>query len=177
MAKEDVIAMQRLVDRALRTPQYSYPMQTNGKKPTPPFAAVKLVDEENPGVDKVEVIDKDGVLTEVTTGVRLLKFHVLFTEGDADSSRFMGSFRRPDMLDQMVAGGVSILCAKPIKNESLTLETNWEIRHGCEVQCMTRRVWEYAQDVSEITSTEIDGVVNEALKEFDFTVNVNKEQD
>jgi hypothetical protein len=150
-------------------------MLTNGKKPAPPFAAVKLVREQNPGVDKVEIIEREGVLIERVTGVRYLVFHVLFTEGDEDASKFMGSFRRPDMLDQMVAGGVAIMHARPIQNESLTLETNWEIRHGCEVLCMVRRAWEYAQDIDQIESVDIDGVVNEALKEFDFTVNVSKE--
>lgn len=166
----DIQRVQRLVDLAMYTPRYTYPMYVNAPRPKDPeFASVGFVSEDNPGFDKQEVIDNgDGTFTIRTTGVREVIFDVMFTRGQDAVSEFVSSFYRQDMLNMMVSQDMSVLGCTPIENATLTLETNWEIRNGVRLVALTRRVYEHTTGTIELT--EIDWCVNEATHEVCGTI-------
>ena len=162
----DVLKMQQLVDLALGLPRYTYPTQLNAPKPVPPFASVKKRKEENPGFDKAitEVVGDKHVTT--TTGVRIVEFEILFTEGLEEQSKFISSFFRQDIQDFMVREDLAILNHSSVTNDTLKLETNWEIRDGTIISCMLRREYQYEEQIIEIT--EVSGMMDDV----DITVNV-----
>lgn len=167
--------MQKLVDTALMMPKYTYPMQGNQPKPPGPFAAVRLLDEKNPGRDAQHTRhNPDGSYTIITEGVRILVYQVLFTEGDEVVSRFISSFRRQDMHDKMMELELSILRHQAVQNSSLTMETNWEIRDSVLVECMSKRRYEYTS--TYIDEVFIDGELNEAEQVLPVHIHINTKE-
>ena len=168
MTDIDVSKMMKLVDLALNKPGYTYPMQLNARKPDIPFASVMKIKEHNPGQDKVETVEVEGVITTMTVGVRLIQFKVLFTEGDEEQSRFITSFRRQAILDFMASEDLAIMAHFPADNENLTLETNWEVRDGVLVTCMVRRTYTHEEQIIE--ESEITGTYNEGETSIDMVI-------
>jgi len=154
----DVAKMQKLVDIALGKVRYTYPTQLNAPKPTPPFASVKKVTEENPGFDRTvtEIVGEKSITT--TTGVRIIVFEILFTEGAEEQSKFISSFFRQDIKDYMVEKDLAILDHSGVTNNTLKLETNWEIRDGALISCMLRREYQYEEQI--ISQAEVSGMMD-----------------
>lgn len=157
----DVKKMQNFVDIALGKPRYTYPMQVNADKPDPPFASVRKLAEKNPGHDKVEVVKIDDKYYNKISGIRMVLFEVLFTEGDEEQSKFISCFRRQDILNLMKKLDLSVLAHESVTNNSLTLETNWEIRDGVRVKCLVRR--EYLHETGIIEEVDTTGVYEDSL--------------
>jgi len=155
----DTRRVQGLVDLALRKPKYTYPTQLNAPKPNPPFASVKKLYEENPGFDKVDISEIGDKCVTTTTGVRIIVFEVLFTEGAEEQSKFISSFFRQDIRDFMVEQDLAVLDHSNTTNDSLKLETNWEIRDGVILSCMVRR--EYTHEEQIISIAEVSGSVDD----------------
>jgi len=162
----DVVKAQKLVDKALGKHKYTYPTQLNAQKPKPPFASVKKLAEINPGIDRVRIEEKDDGIIQYTEGVRLIDMEVLFTEGAEEQSMFAASFKRDDILDFMRKEDFAVLNHEPITNNTLKLETNWEIRDGLRITCMVRR--SYAHPISQVDTAEVNGVYNEADTEIEI---------
>jgi hypothetical protein len=167
-ADPDVMDMQKLVDKALGKDRYTYPMQVNAPKPKPPFASVRKMQEQNPGRDRTRIIEKNNKFFTEVTGVRLLDFEILFTEGTEEQSKFISSLHRADMQGLMTQLDMTVLEHATVRNDSVTLETNWEIRDGVLVRCMVRRT--YLWEEGTIESTIVDGVVNEGDATVEITV-------
>lgn len=170
MLNDDVLPMMKLVDLAVQVPKYTYEMQVNMAKPSGKFAAVKVIDEVNPSRDKNEVIEVDGKYVNRTTGVRLLKYLVVFTEGQPMSSKFISSFMRPDVQDLMRKSNLCVLRHKRVENKNLTLETNWEIRESVIVECLVNRVFD--SDIDIIETVGAHGRYHEGDSVIDFDVSV-----
>jgi len=158
-ADPDTTKMMAFVDLALRKNRYTYPTQLNAPKPTPPFASVKKLSEENPGFDKLEISTINNKCVTTTTGVRIVVFQVLFTEGAEEQSKFISSFYRQDIRDFMVREDLAILDHSSTTNDTLKLETNWEIRDGVLVSCMLRRQYQHEEQI--ISIAEVTGSVDD----------------
>ncbi|UOT58041.1 tail completion [Aeromonas phage ZPAH14] len=173
MEADDTPKMMKLVDLAIGQHRYTYEMKRNQPKPVGQFAGVLLLDEVNPGRDRNEVVPKaDGTgFINRTTGVRLVTFQVLFTEGIPACSRFISSFTRQDVQDFMVREDLAVLRHKRVDNKTLTLETNWEIRESVLVECMVRRTFD--TDIEVIEAVEAEGIYNEGPKKVDIEIKVN----
>ncbi|ARM70540.1 tail completion [Shewanella phage SppYZU05] len=164
---DDMQRMMDLVSLSLNKPKYAYEMQHNQPKPNvPSFAAVKFIDEENPGRDKVEVVEVDGKFYERITGVRLLTFKVLFTEGSPMCSQFLSTMRSARVLEFYSTRNFSYIKHKKLVNESKELETNWEIRDGLLLTYMTIR--QYDTPIETIETIEWEGRYNEGDKLHTF---------
>lgn len=174
MESDDTLKAMKLVDLALKRPKFTYEMRKNQPKPQGAFAAVLLRDEINPGRDKNEVIETPEGFINRTTGVRILTFQVLFTEGIPDSSKFISSFMRPDVQDFMVLEDLAVLRHKKLENKTLTLETNWEIRESVLIDCLVRRVVD--SEIGIIEVVEADGEYHEGDMQIDFTVEVDSKE-
>ena len=159
MESNDTLRMMRMVDLALGKTKYTYEMRKNQPKPEGKFAAVLLLDEVNPGRDKIEVVELPSGLVHRTSGVRLLTFMIVFTEGVPESAKFISSFMRSDIQDYMVEADLAVLRHKKVSNKTLTLETNWEVREGLLVECITRRRYDTPVNIVEVV--EINGEYNE----------------
>lgn len=173
MEADDTFKMMKLVDLAVDQPKYTYEMRRNQPKPKGSFAAVLLVDEQNPGRDKNEVLPNaagNGFINR-TTGVRIVVFQVMFTEGIPACSKFISGFMRPDVQDFMVAQDLAVLRHKKATNKTLTLETNWEIRESVFVECLVRRSFDSAIEIIE--AVEAEGAYNEGDEEINFKINAS----
>lgn len=171
----DVLHMQKLVDRGVLIPKFSYPMERNFPRPTAPaFASVRQLEEINPGQDKVEVYQNGNKMFTKVTGVRYVIFEVLFTEGSVRAGQFVSSFRRQDMLDLMRHNKMAILTATPIRNENLTMETNWELRDGLKVVTLVNREWVFESGDGPLESLDVNGVFNDANNKYTIRVNTKE---
>lgn len=138
---DDVQLMQQLVDLALGKDGYTYPMLANMPKPTPPFVSVRKVSEESPGYDSTsrdENLQTQEITVE-TQSVRLLDFELLFTEGHVDSLRLISTFSDDRVLQFMEVNGFAILSHEDVYNNTLALQTNWEVRNGLYIQALRNR--------------------------------------
>ena len=144
---ETVKIVQKLVDIAMRIPRYTYPMFENAARPdVEEFASVRAIHERNPGFDERKTIE--GATGEVTVRIssaRVVILEILFTRGTSAVTEFISSFYRQEVLDHMKATNLTVLQHKPIENETLTLESNWEIRHGVYLECMSIQTYEYTE--------------------------------
>lgn len=174
MFNDDVLPMMKLVDLALQIPKYTYEMQINMPKPKGQFAAVKVLDEVNPSRDKNEVIQIDEGYINRTTGVRLLKYLVVFTEGQPASSKFISAFMRPDIQDLMRKSGLCVLRHKRVENKNLTLETNWEVRESVVVECLVNRTFDSEIEVIEVVKAT--GEHSEGNTTIDFEIEVTAKE-
>lgn len=173
---DEILRVMKFVDLAVQIPKYTYEMQRNASKPTGPFAAVKMVEEVNPGRDANEIVTlPDGQIVNRTKGVRLVTYQVLFAEGLPMVNKFLSCFMRPDIQDYMVSADLSILRHKKATNQSLALETNWEIRESVYIECMVRRTVD--SEITTIESVEATGVYNEGSDQrVDLQINTTRKE-
>ena len=172
MEADDTIKAMKLVDLALGKHKYTYEMRVNSPKPKGSFAAVLLVEEHNPGRDRNEVVETPSGYVNRTTGVRLVTFQVLFTEGIPESSQFISSFMRPDIQDYMVQNDLAVMRHKRITNKTLTLETNWEIRESVFIECMVRRTFD--SGINVIENVEGNGQYNEGEQVSPMNISIKE---
>lgn len=166
----DVLVIQKLVDAALKKPRYTYPMNVNADKPALPFASVKKIKEHNPGIDRARMEEVEGGFLHHTEGVREITFEILFTEGLEEQAKFISAFKQPEVVDYMYNANVGILRHEPVTNETLKLETNWEIRDGVRLVCLFHR--QYTSDIVPIEEVEVSGVYNEGEYERNISARV-----
>ena len=169
----DTIRAMKLVDLALGKPKFSYEMKRNQPKPkVDSFAAVLLLDERNPGRDRNEVIETPTGFINRTSGVRLVVFQILFTEGIQDVSRFVSSFMRPDVQDFMVENDLAVLKHEKVTNKTLTLETNWEVRESVLIECLVRRSFD--SEIGIISEVDANGIYNEGDMTVPMHINIKE---
>jgi len=128
--KTDVSRIIKLVDLAIGTPRYTYPMYENSKRPEGDYAAVKFITEENPGIDRTWLSDSAEGVIQNTEGMRILTYDVMFSRDDEKVILLDSCFTRPDIKQYMDAQGVSVLQKEKISNQNITRETSWEVRTG-----------------------------------------------
>ena len=159
--EKDVTAMQKLIDLVVGKDNYSYPMNKNAARPKEPFVAVKLLDEDNPGTDTVKIKRKGKELITQVEGIRIVRFILLFTDTDIEQTLFTASMRLPLVIDAMEDYNIAVLETEHVVNETLDLETNWEVRNGLIVSCLIARSFEARtrEDVptSVISSVSVTG--------------------
>ena len=162
---DDMQKMMDLVSLSLNKPKYAYEMQHNQPRPkVPSFAAVKFVDEVNPGTDKITTVLKDGVYYERSRGVRLLTFKVLFTEGAPLCSQFLSTTRLAKVQEFYSSHNFAFISHKRLVNESEEMETNWEIRDGLLLTYMVVR--QFDTPIETIDTLDWEGQYNEGDKQL-----------
>lgn len=133
--REEMQAIKDIVDICVGIPRFTYEMQINAARPEGEYAAVKCVSSLNPGFDETKiVVDKDGEEKFITTGIRILTFQILFSREGDEFIKFDNSFYRPDVQAFMKQVRFAALGKTTLNLASLTLETNWEVRQGVQMQ-------------------------------------------
>lgn len=140
--QKDVLAIQKIVDVGLRRKKYSYPMYKNAPRPDGDYAAIRLISSRNPGYDKVETVFSNGRNVMRTTGIRILTFDVLFSRDDEEVIELDNCFFRQDVLEEMRKYGYLLMHKTSVDNETIALETNWEVRAGIRLMFNALRVQE-----------------------------------
>ena len=167
----DDTAVQHLIDLSLRKPLYSYPMYQNA--PRPPiddYAAVRLVRTSTLGKDQTDTIERGGRTFNVVTGIRVLKYQVMFSRDNEEVQEVQGSMSRPDVQRYMIDSGYAVMTCNPIDVETLTLETNWEVRSGLWLELNVLRTQEI--EVDHISGLAITGEFSEGDKTITTNITV-----
>lgn len=156
----DLIGMQRIIDKALGKPKYSYQMNRNAPQPKAAFAAVKLFSSTNIGYDKREYIEDDLGFFFRTTGIRVLEFDVMFShDSDNDADTFDSSFYRPDVLKVAQENGLALLGKRSLSNKDKVFETDWAVRTAIRVTANVIRIQD--SPIEYFTAVSITGEYNE----------------
>lgn len=129
----DTILVQKLIDLAVGQEKYTYPMQKNAPRPKNDYAAVKFISMQRPGTDETKQII-DGLDTiERTIGIRILKYYILFSHDDELAESLQDSLYTDEVQAFMRTNKLAIMKLERLDNETLALETEWEVRTGYQL--------------------------------------------
>ena len=171
--REDTDLLKGLVDIAVGIPRYTYPMQVNSKRPEGEYAAVKFIEQSNPGTDNIDYINEGSDVVQITSGIRIMKYWVLFSRDDVEAEALPNCMYRPDVQDYLFLNKMGLMGVSKLDNETLALETNWELRTGYEVLFNVPR--KVRTVLSTINAVEIKGSYHEASTVIDMEINVKEE--
>lgn len=131
----EIQAMKEIVDTCVGIPLFTYHMQENAPRPTGNYAAIKCTESFNPGYDESRlVVQPDGSQVFRSRGIRILTFYILFNRKGQEYIDFDNSFYRPDVQAVLRKNKFAALGKEALNLQSLTLETNWEVRQGIKMQ-------------------------------------------
>lgn len=126
----DTVLVQKLIDLAVGKEKYTYPMQKNAPRPKSDYAAVKFVAMQRPGTDETKQIVDGLDIIERTIGLRVLKYFILFSHDDELAESLQDSLYTDEVQQFMVNNKLAIMKLEKLDNETLALETEWEVRTG-----------------------------------------------
>lgn len=169
---EETNKLKGLIDLAVGQVRYTYPMQQNAPRPEGDYAAVKFIEQHNPGTDNYKFLNAGNDVAHVTSGIRIMKYWVLFSRDDVEAEALQNCIYRPDIQEYLWANRMGLMEIKKLSNETLTLETNWELRTGFEVTFNVHR--SVRTVLSTINAVEASGEFHEADKVFDININVKE---
>lgn len=161
-----------LVDVAVEKPRYTYPMLVNTARPEGDYAAVKFIGQTNPGTDNVDYVQEGDDIVQVTSGIRIMKYWALFSRDDVEAEALQNCVFRPDVQDYLFSNKMGLMSISKLSNESLTLETNWELRTGFEVLFNVHRTVRTV--LSTINAVEIQGEYHEPPIIINMNLNVQE---
>lgn len=170
--KNETDLLKGLVDIAVEKQRYTYPMLVNSARPEGDYAAVKYIDQTNPGTDNIEYVNDGTNVVQITSGIRVMKYWVLFSRDDVEAEALQNCIYRPDVQDYLFGNRMGLMGISKLKNESLTLETNWEVRTGFEVLFNVKRTVRTV--LSTINAVEINGQYHEPPLVIDMKINVQE---
>lgn len=171
--KNETDLLKGLIDIAVEKPRYTYPMLQNTARPEGDYAAVKYIDQSNPGTDNISYVNEGGAVVQITSGIRIMKYWVLFSRDDVEAEALQNCVYRPDVQEYLFGNRMGLMGISKLKNESLTLETNWEVRTGFEVTFNVKRTVRTV--LSSINAVEIKGEFHEAPAVIGIEINVKEE--
>ena len=166
----DVDLIKDLVDLAVGIDKYSYPMQKNAPRPpTDDYAGVKFVSNHKQCTDEYSYSNNLNQLDVDmnTTGMRILIFDILFCRDDERAEALQNCLYRPDIQEFMWKNKMGIMSITKLDNDSLTLETNWEVRTGFRLEINLLR-----KTTTTITTIE-EAYMSGTYSEADFLVDIN----
>ena len=126
----DTILVQKLIDLAVGKEKYTYPMQRNAPRPKNDYAAVKFIGMQRPGTDETKQVINGLDLIERTVGFRVLKYFILFSHDDELAESLQDSLYSDEVQAFMLKNKLAIMKLEKLDNETLALETEWEVRTG-----------------------------------------------
>lgn len=126
--QQEIQAMKEIVDVCVGTPLFTYEAQINAQRPSGDYAAIKCISSTNPGFDERREIIENGSLFFLTRGIRILKFHIMFSRDGQEYINFDNSFYRQDVRSKMREHGFAAMGKTSLDLATTQLETNWEIR-------------------------------------------------
>ena len=174
----DVDLIKDLVDLAVGVDNYSYPMQKNAPRPpTDNYAGIKFLSNDKQCTDEYSydnnVNQRD--IDMNTVGMRILKFDVLFCRDDVRAEMLQNCLYRPDIQEFMWKNKLGIMSITKLDNDSLTLETNWEVRTGFRLEInLLRRT---TTTITTIEEANITGIHFEDDFLLDLSVHVDVHKD
>lgn len=173
--KSDVDLIKDLVDLAVGIDRYAYPMQKNAARPpTDDYAGVKFVSNNKQSTDEYKY--KNNVnqhdIDMNTLGMRILTFDILFCRDDVHAEALQDCLYRPDIQEFMWKNKMGIMSITKLDNDSLTLETNWEVRTGFRLEVNVLRAT--TNIIVSIEDVEISGEYQEDPFKEEIKINVTK---
>ena len=126
----DTILVQKLIDLAVGQEKYTYPMQKNAPRPKNDYAAVKFIGMHRPGTDETKQIINGPDIIERTIGFRVLKYFILFSHDDELAETLQDSLYSDEVQEFMFKNKLAIMKLEKLDNDTLALETEWEVRTG-----------------------------------------------
>lgn len=154
----DTILVQKLVDLAVGVDKYTYPMQKNAPAPSGDYAAVKFIAMRRPGTDEVKYLNEGDDVVMRTKGLRVFKYKVLFRNDDEYAESLQDNLYSDEVQNFMRKNKIAVMKLEKLDNESLTLETEWEVRTGYVL--IFNRVRVVDKTVTTIRNVDIDGKVD-----------------
>lgn len=155
VSRQEIQSMKEIVDLSVGIPRYTYEMQQNAPRPDGEYCALKCTNSFNPGYDETRIVTIDGQDFFRSRGVRILTFAVMFTRQGQEFIDYDNSFFRPDVLAKLRQVGFAAMGKQSLNLASLTLETNWEVRHGIVVQYNVLR--EQTSPVDTMSDAYVEG--------------------
>lgn len=161
----DVLAIQKIVDKAVGVERFAYPAQKNADRPDGDYAVVTKGEEKALGFDETKYYYNETtreVMMKVV-GLRVVDFEIMFSRDDTELIRFDQGLYSPFLIPVFKEFGFVVMHKLRITNETKTLETNWEVRAGVRLVCNVIRTFEESLGVIEQAPTKgyvhIDGRV------------------
>lgn len=133
----NVMALQKIVDKAVNIPNFTYPANVNAPRPSGQYATVKILEDRPMGTPEKKYLNDPatGDLIFQTRWLRVVVFDVLFSRDDVEAIDFANSQYHPEVMDLMALYGLQLMHLQAVENRTVDLETNWEVRAGSRVFC------------------------------------------
>ena len=174
--ESDVDLIKDLVDLAVGVDKYSYPMQKNAPRPAvDDYAGIKFVSNNKQSTDEytyVNNINKTDIDMN-TIGIRILLFDVLFCRDNIRAEMLQNCLYRPDIQEFMWKNKLGIMSITKLDNDSLTLETNWEVRTGFRLEINLLRTT--TTTITTIDEAHLTGTYTEGDFVTDISVDIHKD--
>lgn len=179
--KQDVKAMQVLVDALVGIPKFSYPARQNAPRPKGQFCSVQLIEQYTVGLPvkarHSDILDADGNVTggfyRTYASVRL-RFRLTMIDSDGiASAQVANGWMNENIKELMKEIGYGFLNVRTISGETAQLEKQWEFRQGFSVELSTTRILE--ETINDIGSiSPINGVYVSGLDKVLLKIEINK---
>jgi hypothetical protein len=153
--REDVKALQLMVDSMVGIPKFSYPARQNdAPKPSGDFAHIRLLEEYPVGIPNTRIHTQDELTTTYRTySPARLRFRVgIIEDSGLASTKVLHGWTSEAMKALMISTGYGFIKCTPISNEDTKLEKEWEFRSGFSIELYSTRVFEEVVDnISTVT--------------------------
>ena len=173
--QSDVDLIKDLVDLAVGIDRYSYPMMKNAPRPpVDDYAGVKFVSNHKQSTDEYTYSNNVNQhdIDMNTLGMRVVIFDILFCRDDVQAESLQNCLYRPDIQEFMWKNKMGIMSITKLDNDSLTLETNWEVRTGFRLEINLLR--STMTTITTIEEVQISGTYEEGDYKVDVIVDVTK---
>jgi len=177
--RQDIQAMQIMVDSMVNVPKFSYPAKKNAPRPKTEFASIQLIEQYVVGLPHrrfiEDILDEFGNVAqhvyEYNSAARL-RFRITVVNGlGVASTQIANGWTTETIKDLMKSTGYGYIKCNPISQEDAQLEKNWEDREGFSVELyVTRTHRETLGRLGQVIS--ITGLIYEGVDEALINVDV-----
>ena len=156
--RQDIQALQTMIDTMVGIPKFSYPARQNrAPKPAEEFAHIRLLEEYQVGIPNTLTPKQTDTETTLLTlsPVRLrYRVGVVDTDGSA-ATAIMHKWTTEAIKALMISTGYGFIKCRPLSNEDALLEKEWDFRQGFSIEMYTTRIFE--EVVNNITALTVSG--------------------
>ena len=174
--QSDVDLIKDLVDLAVGIDRYSYPMMKNAPRPpVDDYAGIKFVSNNKQCTDEYTYVNNinQADIDMNTIGMRILLFDILFCRDNIRAEMLQNCLYRPDIQEFMWKNKLGIMSITKLDNDSLPLETNWEVRTGFRLEINLLRTT--TTTITTIDEAHLAGTYTEADFVTDISVDIHKD--
>ena len=174
--ESDVDLIKDLVDLAVGVDKYSYPMQKNAPRPpVDDYAGIKFVSNNKQCTDEYTYVNNinQADVDMNTIGMRILLFDILFCRDNIRAEMLQNCLYRPDIQEFMWKNKLGIMSITKLDNDSLPLETNWEVRTGFRLEINLLRTT--TTTITTINEAHLASTHTEADFVTDISVDIHKD--